>query len=268
VSAERLGLRVSGVGLRGVAGVRVARVCVGFGLLMGLAGCSWFTDFKEQPKIDPWDTPADSIPPRANPQGSVPITGSAAPEFMYSRARTFPAHEAMGGISNPVPVDSSSVSRGRVLYQINCAVCHGASGEGGAGTMVAKYSGFTLIGAAVNAGSKAAEYADGRLYGVIRNGSAIMPSYARLEDRERWDIVNYMRALQGKLTFPIDTSHGRPGETGAYVPGASNTAPTRPAPFYPPQGSKPLHIATPPAAAGHGGAATHVPPDTTKGGPQ
>ena len=41
-------------------------------LTLPLVGCSWFTDFKEQPKIDPWDTPNDSTPPRGNPQGSVP----------------------------------------------------------------------------------------------------------------------------------------------------------------------------------------------------
>src|SRR3954462_10244338 len=54
-------------------------------VLVALCGCSWFTDFKEQPKIDPWDTPNDSTPPRGNPQGSVPVYGSAAPEFMYAR---------------------------------------------------------------------------------------------------------------------------------------------------------------------------------------
>src|SRR5437764_9664816 len=86
-----------------------------------LTGCSWFTDFKEQPKIDPWES-ADTVAFRANPQGSVSIYGSAAPGFVYDRAPTPAAVQAMAGLSNPVTADSASLSRGRVYYQINCAV--------------------------------------------------------------------------------------------------------------------------------------------------
>jgi hypothetical protein len=39
-------------------------------------------------KVDPWESAADSIPPRGNPQGSVPIYGSAAPGFQYDRIGT------------------------------------------------------------------------------------------------------------------------------------------------------------------------------------
>ena len=46
----------------------------------------------------------------------------------------------------------------------------------------------------------------------------MMPSYNRIEESDRWDIVNYLRSLQGKGTIAADTSHGRPGETGALVP--------------------------------------------------
>ena len=53
-----------------------------------LGACSWFTDFKQQPKIDPWETASDTIPFRGNPQGSVSVYGSQAPEFMYDRAPT------------------------------------------------------------------------------------------------------------------------------------------------------------------------------------
>ena len=57
-----------------------------FATTLVLGGCSWFTDFKQQPKIDPWETPADTIAFRGNPQNSVPIYGSAAPGFVYDRA--------------------------------------------------------------------------------------------------------------------------------------------------------------------------------------
>jgi len=48
-------------------------------IVLSSAGCSWFTDFKQQPKIDPWESVNDTIPPRGNPQTSVPVYGTAAP---------------------------------------------------------------------------------------------------------------------------------------------------------------------------------------------
>ena len=199
-------------------------------LTLTLAGCSWFTDFKEQPKIDPWDTPNDSTPPRANPQGSVPLYGTSAPEFMY--ARNFTGLGAMSALANPVPVTPASVDRGRKAYQVNCAACHGA---GGAAMQTAPMFKFGIYAPAiVGANAPAANtLSDGYLFGIIRNGRGLMPTYNRIEESTRWDIVNYIRALQGKAPgMTADTTHGRPGETGQYLVGATMTAPTRPAPYF------------------------------------
>jgi len=225
VSARR-GKREGGSGKRGKRGTRV----LGFVTPLLLCSCSWFTDFKQQPKIDPWETAADTIPFRGNPQSSVPIYGSVAPGFIYDRAATPQAVTAMAGIPNPVPADSASVNRGRIQYQINCAVCHGPRGLGDG--VVLKYGLYPpSIGAAAN---PAAGYTDGYIFGIIRNGRGLMPSYNRIEEPDRWDIVNYLRSLQGKIAIAADTSHGRPGETGPLVPGASMMGPTRPVPFYHP----------------------------------
>ena len=48
------------------------------GVVAMLGACSWFTDFKEQPKIDPWESASDTVPFRGNPQYSVSVYGSAA----------------------------------------------------------------------------------------------------------------------------------------------------------------------------------------------
>jgi mono/diheme cytochrome c family protein len=196
--------------------------------LLALTACSWFTDFKQQPKIDPWETPADTIPFRGNPQMSVPITGSAAPGFMYDRLGAPQNFTAMAGIRNPVPPDSASVDRGRVQFQINCAVCPGANGM--VNQQIMKYGLFpAAIGGANN---PAAGYTDGYIFAIIRNGKATMPSYNRIEEMDRWDIINYLRSLQGKLSIAADTSHCRPGETGLCTPAASTLGPTHPAPYY------------------------------------
>ena len=222
MSAER-GKREAGRGTRGTRGLMLV-------MALTLTGCSWFTDFKQQPKIDPWETAADTIAFRGNPQSSVPITGSSAPGFIYDRAPTPQAVSAMASIPNPIPADQASVNRGRIQFQINCAVCHGPSGAGNG--VVMKYGMFPpAIGTAQSA---SAGYTDGYIFGIIRNGRGLMPTYNRIEESDRWDIVNYLRSLQGKNAIPADTSHGRPGETGPLVPGASTMGPTRPAPFYHP----------------------------------
>jgi len=59
-----------------------------------------------------------------------------------------------------------------------------------------------------------------------------MPSYNRIEDMDRWDVVNYLRALQGAGGRTVATGPlAAPGVTGDKLPGFTRTAPTRPAPF-------------------------------------
>jgi mono/diheme cytochrome c family protein len=214
--------------------VNARQLALALTLPLALGGCSWFTDFKEQPKIDPWDTPNDSTPPRGNPQGSVSVYGSSAPDFMYGR--DFQGLGAMTALANPVPATQESVDRGRKAYQVNCAVCHGAAGTAGA---TAPMSRFGIFAPAIAAGSNSANtLSDGYIFGIIRNGRGLMPSYNRIEEPTRWDIVNYMRTLQGKTGLAVDTTHGRPGETGSFVIGATVSAPTRPAPYYAPIGAQ------------------------------
>ena len=213
--------------------------------LATITACSWFTDFKQQPKIDPWDTANDTTPFHGNPQSSVDIYGSAAPGFEYAREPMPQNITAMANISNPVAADSASISRGRVNFQINCAVCHGALGMGNG--PVTRYG---LPAPSIGAGSPAAGYTDGYIFGMIRNGRGLMPTYNRIEEHDRWDIVNYLRTVQGKGPVPADTSHGLPGETGDLVPGYSTMGPTRPSPYYGNLGVMGANGAATPATSG------------------
>jgi hypothetical protein len=132
----------------------------------------------------------------------------------------------MAAIQNPVPSDERSLREGHKQYEINCAVCHGD--RGAADGPVTK---FGLPVLPIGAGTKAAaQFSDGVIFGIIRNGRGLMPSYNRIEEHERWDLINYLRSMQagGTEVGPL----APPGVTGDAVPGPSVTAPTRPAPFY------------------------------------
>ena len=204
---------------------RVARSLALASVITGLGACSWFTDFKEQPKHDPWESPSDTIPMRGNPQNSVSVYGSAAPGFAVSRMPLPATIDSMSNIPNPVPADERSLKNGRMYYQINCAVCHGEAGKGDGPVVGKGVYPPPLIGASAEGRS------DGYIWGIIRNGRGGMPSYNRIEELDRWDVVNYVRGLQGRYQVAIGPV-GLPGETGDKVPGYSQMGPTRPSPWY------------------------------------
>ncbi|MFL5608849.1 MAG: c-type cytochrome [Gemmatimonadaceae bacterium] len=204
-----------------------------------IGACSWFTDFREQPKFDPWESTSEKVPARGNPQNSVSIYGSAAPGYAVSHTALPGTVDSMSGIANPVPADARSLQNGRMYYQINCAVCHGEAGKGDGPILAAKAI-FppALVGPAGEARS------DGYIWGIIRNGRGAMPSYDRIEELDRWDVVNYIRGLQGRYQVAVGPA-GLPGETGDKVPGYSQMGPTRPSPYYHRAGSQAGPAVTP-----------------------
>ena len=143
------------------------------------------------------------------------------------------------------------MANGHKYYQINCAVCHGDKGMGDG--PVTKYGmpGIAIVTELTKGRT------DGYIFGMIRNGRGAMPSYNRIEEMDRWDVVNYVRALQGAVpgttvaTGPLAV----PGVTGRWVPGATVSAPTRPSPHvrasegqakgYYPNGAPPLDMRSP-----------------------
>ncbi len=223
-----------------------------------LTGCSWFTDFKRQPSWHPWESVSDTVPARGNPQNSVSVYGSVAPGFIYSRAQLPTTIDSMSGLKNPIPPDARSLANGHKYFAINCEVCHGYTGAGDG--VATKYGMVPMPLTSDHAKS----VSDGYIFGMIRNGRGIMPTYNRIEEPDRWDIVNYVRALQGKFpgvtvaTGPL----GKPGETGTTLPGVTQMGPTRPAPYYKQLGSGAM---APLDSAQH---AFAVPSDTTKKGGQ
>lgn len=109
---------------------------------------------------------------------------------------------------NPIPADEDSVARGGNLYQIHCAVCHGATG-----TEITTVSSFFVNVKPTNLSSEEAQaLSDGEIFLTISNGkfnpnNSLFPDVEfsgqcpplneNLTVRERWDVVNFVRTLAG-----------------------------------------------------------------------
>ncbi len=212
-------------------------------LPLALTACEWFTDFKRQPSIWTWEAVKDSTTPsRGNPQMSVPTTGTAVAGYQVSYG-AFPATiDSMAAIPNPVPMSDSSLLNGRKYYQINCAVCHGDRGAGDGSATRFGMPGISIVTDMTRGRS------DGYIFGMIRNGRGLMPPYNRIEDADRWDVVNYISGLQGAGGATVGIGPlAAPGVTGDKLPGPSRMGPTQPAPFTSPRGSGTHGGATAPA---------------------
>jgi len=136
-------------------------------------------------------SPEPQTMPRLPAAGTVPVSspmGEVLPSFGQA------ALDSVGAVlANPVPATPEVLARGAVVYQNQCMVCHGVQGEGN-GPVVG--GGRFPLGPAVNDANAAAR-ADGYLYGIIRVGRGLMPSYAeRITHNDRWAVVHYMRQLQ------------------------------------------------------------------------
>ena len=214
-------------------------------LPLALGACSWFTDFKSQPNIKPWQVfnpdSAETKGFRGNPEASVSTNGTLMPPWVVSYGQLPNVIDSMSTLANPVPADSASLRRGRIYFQINCAPCHGRAGKGdGTATKLGMVP-MPLVS------DRAKNFTDGYIWGMIRNGRGLMPSYNRIEEMDRWDVVNYIRAVQGKIAGVVadTTPAGLPGETGDKLPGFTRIGPTRSVPFV-----RPVLTAMPKAGAG------------------
>ena len=91
---------------------------------------------------------------------------------------------------NPV----KGVGNAKKNIETNCVTCHGAGGKGDGAAAAAlpppKPADWTS--------SKVAAETDGELFWKISNGRGAMPPWKHLPDKDRWEIVNYIRTLQPK----------------------------------------------------------------------
>lgn len=104
-------------------------------------------------------------------------------------------------VKNPLdPMTGKELEEAGRLFNINCAVCHGAKAEAN-GPLAPKIGGVKSIIAA------SPGFSDGRLFYVMTYGQNNMGSYAsQLTKEQRWRIVQYIRTLEPKTATTETTT--------------------------------------------------------------
>jgi mono/diheme cytochrome c family protein len=97
----------------------------------------------------------------------------------------------------PLEVSHALMAEGKAKYDIFCAACHGAAGDGNGVMKNAPANSADKILAANYHDDRLRGVEDGYLFDVITNGKGLMlPFNGRISPEERWAIVLYVRALQ------------------------------------------------------------------------
>ena len=163
-------------------------------ILMILAGFCWAQDSEKKPK---------------GGEKSPPTVDSDEPQ---------PAHDFKLTVEdkarkNPQKFTTVSVERGKKIYSTQCLMCHGEKGDGKgdlAEEMKTKLPDFTSP-------ESLAKYSDGELYAMIGHGSFPMPGQGeRMKDYRKWQLVNYLRSLSGKV--PEKSTGNEPEEGIVLIP--------------------------------------------------
>ena len=144
----------------------------------------WFDNMINQRSIKPYAMPRTPV------EGAVPVTGAPV---------TFDA-ETADRLENPHTRTSESINRGKIVYETYCLICHGGGGKGDG--PISADAGGPFAGIASLVSDEAGRRTDGYLFGVIVNaqamGRGLMPRYGdKIRGTDRWDLVNYVRTLQG-----------------------------------------------------------------------
>ena len=153
-----------------------------------------FPSMEHQPKLRPQseskffaDGRADRTPPVRTVRADLPLRED---EHLYAGKDASGAFAA--GLPAALAVDLRFVERGRDRYQIYCAPCHGALGDGNGITKR-----YGMGATPTYHDPRLRTMPDGEIYNTITYGKNTMLPYAdKLAPEDRWAVVTYVRTLQ------------------------------------------------------------------------
>ncbi len=114
------------------------------------------------------------------------------------------------GLANPFAADHEAVEAGELIFQTNCATCHGPEGKGdGPASAELDPRPATLAD-----GMMMGELSDGYLFWRVSKGgqmepfnSAMPPWEAALTEEQRWQVISFVRALADDAGGHMDDDH-------------------------------------------------------------
>lgn len=162
-------------------GLVVLIIVASGGVMAGAIVIRWTDNMTATPKV----LPGERVFHMA--AGSLPRRGG---ELALPRE----ARDVAAKRPNPVTATADSVARGKALFGIYCAACHGPGGKGD-GPVSPKF----IPPPDITHPSIQKARTDGYMQHVIGTGGAIMPAYGEaLSPEERWDVVNFLRSIAQK----------------------------------------------------------------------
>jgi len=172
-----------------------------------------FSDMDRQPKLRPQtyneffsDKMSSRLPVAGTIARSKPHLVNGQEVYPYENA---PINTGMiPGTTNfietiPVPVTAAMMDRGQQRFNIYCAPCHGAQGDGKG---ITSKLGMAVVGDLHDgAARKVPQQPDGQLFNTITYGKNLMGAYGGvITVEDRWAIIAYVRALQRSHLASVD----------------------------------------------------------------
>jgi mono/diheme cytochrome c family protein len=130
----------------------------------------------------------DSMAAQTPPEGTI-----ARGKMPFAYDSSFDAYNiAKDSLHSPLAVNSFNLDKGKHLFNIYCAICHGEEGDG-QGNLVKRQKFFGVPH------FKDRDITEGTIYHVIYYGRGLMGSHAsQLTEKERWQEVQYVQKLKSK----------------------------------------------------------------------
>jgi mono/diheme cytochrome c family protein len=133
-----------------------------------------------------------------------PIDANAVARSQTANVELELGKDAAGNLVAAFPIDvtKETMQRGQQRYNIYCAPCHGAQGDG-----KGLITNFGMPSPPSYQDARLRSAPVGHFFDVITNGKGKMFSYAsRVSVNDRWAIVAYVRALQQNPQAPLDVT--------------------------------------------------------------
>ena len=125
---------------------------------------------------------------------SVTLVGIAGAVYGQGAGAPWVAPTAAAAKKNPLAGKPAAITAGKQIFTTTCAPCHGPSGRGDGPAAVALNPRPANFSSPAITGDS-----DGALFWKLSEGRGAMVAFkSTLSETQRWELVSYIRSLQGK----------------------------------------------------------------------